>query len=116
MVIEAPDDGGKGKGKAEKGNEKKADAKGKDKGKGKGKGKEPAGEAPVETVTSIFVPEIEQAVQDFVAKWQDRDESMNFAQKYDPDLVKDEVRPIVFEEVRRQVDDEMRVLLQNLKV
>ena len=67
-------------------------------------------------VTSIFVPDIECSVQEFVAKWQDRDESMNFAQKYDPDLVKDELRPIVFEEIRLQVDEEMRILLENLKV
>ena len=30
-------------------------------------------------------------MQDFIAKWQDRDESMNFTQRYDPDLVKEEV-------------------------
>lgn len=56
-----------------------------------------------EKVTSIFVPALEAAVQDFVAKWQDRDESANFFQKYDAELVKDELRPIVFEEIRQQV-------------
>lgn len=93
------------------------DAKSKD-AKGKGKPAKDAGEdaAPPAQITSIFVPEIEQAVQDFVAKWQERDESMNFAQKYDPDLVKDELRPVVFEEIRQQVDEEMQVLLENLKV
>jgi hypothetical protein len=30
-------------------------------------------------------------------------------------LLKDELRPLVFEEVRQQVDDEMRCLLANLK-
>lgn len=97
----------------------------------------------------MFVPDIELAIQDFVAKWQDRDESLNFAQRYcfhpliylhrsiwvhparisrcqgvlhpelcryDPDIVKDELRPLVFEQVRKQVDEEMRTLLQNLKV
>jgi hypothetical protein len=39
----------------------------------------------------------------------------NGAQKYDPELVKDALRPVVFEEVRVDVDDEMRVLLTNLK-
>jgi IQ and AAA domain-containing protein len=90
-----------------------------DKAKGKGTGKGDKGEeseATVEVISSVFVPDIERAVQDFVAKWQDRDESMNFAQRYDPDLVKDELRPIVFEEIRLQVDEEMRVLLENLKV
>ena len=108
-VDEKAKKGDKGKGKG------KDAGKGKDKGKAKGKGNQAEEVAPVEMITSIFVPEIEGAVQEFVAKWQDRDESMNFAQKYDPDVVKDEVRPVVFEEVRRQVDTEMRVLLENLK-
>eukprot|EP00892_Ulva_mutabilis_P001805 jgi/Ulvmu1/11625/UM008_0029.1 len=92
-----------------------------DKGKGaKGKGgkgdsKDDAEAVPEEEIPSVFVPAIERAVQEFVAKWQDRDESMNFAQRYDPDLVKDELRPLVFEEIRLQVDEEMRVLLENLK-
>lgn len=54
-------------------------------------------------------------MQEFVAKWQDRDESANFFQRHDAELAKDELRPIVFEEIRMQVDEEMRVLLQNLK-
>lgn len=100
---------GKGKGKEEKG-------KGKGKGgKGKGKGKEEAAEeGKEEVVSSIFVPDIEKSVQEYVVKWQDRDESTNFFQKYDSELVKDELRPIVFEEIRLQVDEEMRILLQNL--
>jgi hypothetical protein len=51
-----------------------------------------------------------------VNTWQDRDESTNFFQKYDGELVKDALRPVVFEEVRLDVDEEMRVLLENLKV
>jgi hypothetical protein len=39
-----------------------------------------------------------------------------FRYRYDPDLVKDELRPLVFEQVRKQVDEEMRTLLENLKV
>ena len=103
------EDGGDGKGKDKKAEKKpdKKDPKGK-------KGAEEE-EVKVEKVTSIFVPSIEASVHDFVAKWQDRDEKDNFFQKFDADLVKDELRPIVFEEVRVQVDDEMKVLLQNLK-
>ena len=52
-----------------------------------------------EKITSVFVPSIEASVHEFVAKWQDRDETDNFGQKYDQELVKDELRPIVFEEV-----------------
>ena len=123
------------------GGEDKKGAKGKG-GKGKGKGgKEEAGKQ-VEML-SQFVPEIEKSVKEYVEvsggeslqwsrpsavdcdvmcalappsaqRWQDKDESGNFWQKYDPELVKEEVRPLVFEEVRVQVDEEMRVLLENL--
>ncbi len=66
---------------------------------------------------SIFVPDIQAAVSSFVERWQDHDEGVNaLPQKHDPELVKAEVRPLVFEEIRQQVDVEMRVLLQNLKV
>lgn len=34
---------------------------------------------------------------------QDRDEGDNFTQRHNPELVKEELRPLVFEEVRQQV-------------
>jgi hypothetical protein len=34
---------------------------------------------------------------------QDRDEGSNLSQAHDPELVKEELRPLVFDEVRRQV-------------
>jgi len=104
-LLDGLEEGGKGK-----------DGKGKAGGKdAKGKKGEAVEEVVEEKVGSVFIPAIEAAVQEFVAKWQDRDESANFFQKYDAELVKDELRPIVFEEIRTQVDEEMRVLLQNLK-
>jgi len=98
-LEEAEGDGKKDKGKKEKGK------------KGKGKDEDEAADAEP---TSQFVPDIEQSVKDFVERWQDKDESGNFWQKYDPELVKEEVRPLVFEEIRVEVDEEMRVLLENL--
>jgi hypothetical protein len=38
-----------------------------------------------------------------VAKWQQRDESGNFTQVHDEELAKEELRPLVFEDVRKQV-------------
>ena len=68
-------------------------------------------------MSSAFVGDLEAAVKLFVEKWQDHPEGANaLAQKHEPDLVRQELRPLVFEEVRLQVDEEMRVLLQNLKV
>ena len=70
-----------------------------------------------ETVSSASVGDLEAAVKLFVEKWQDHPEGANaLAQKHEPELVRLELRPLVFEEVRLQVDEEMRVLLQNLKV
>lgn len=60
-------------------------------------------EVKEECVTSVFIPAIEGAVAEYVAKWQERDESDNFGQRYDGELVKDELRPLVFEEIRQQV-------------
>eukprot|EP00201_Polytomella_parva_P022593 CAMPEP_0175045650 /NCGR_PEP_ID=MMETSP0052_2-20121109/4556_1 /TAXON_ID=51329 ORGANISM="Polytomella parva, Strain SAG 63-3" /NCGR_SAMPLE_ID=MMETSP0052_2 /ASSEMBLY_ACC=CAM_ASM_000194 /LENGTH=479 /DNA_ID=CAMNT_0016309235 /DNA_START=59 /DNA_END=1495 /DNA_ORIENTATION=- len=111
--------GGGGKGGKESGNGKGSGKKDGGSGgkKDGGSGGDGSGDAKPadEKVSCLFVPSIEAAVQEFVAKWQDRDESDNFYQKFDSELVKDELRPIVFEEVRIQVDDEMRVLFQNLK-
>lgn len=68
-------------------------------------------------MSSAFMGDLEAAVKLFVEKWQDHPEGANaLAQKHEPDLVRQELRPLVFEEVRLQVDEEMRVLLQNLKV
>lgn len=78
---------------------------------------EPAEEKKEETVSSAFVGDLEAAVKLFVEKWQDHPEGANaLAQKHEAELVRQELRPLVFEEVRLQVDDEMRILLQNLKV
>ncbi len=56
-----------------------------------------------EVISSTFVPAIEAAISEYVARWQDRDETDNFAQHYDEELVREELRPLVFEEVRKQV-------------
>lgn len=66
-------------------------------------------------VPNFFGPLIEQSVQTFVATWQDKDESDNFWQKHDAELAMEGLRPVVFEKVRLEVDDEMRVLIENLK-
>ncbi|XRB06577.1 dynein regulatory complex subunit 11 [Pycnococcus provasolii] len=68
-----------------------------------------------QTCPNFFGPLIEQSVQEYVAVWQDKDESSNFFQKFDVELVKESVRPLVFERMRLEVDSEMRVLLDNLK-
>jgi hypothetical protein len=68
-----------------------------------GKKGEVEAEPPPETITSVFIPGIEAAISEYVAKWQQRDESANFSQSHDEELVKEELRPLVFEDVRKQV-------------
>eukprot|EP00899_Mesostigma_viride_P008882 jgi/Mesvir1/17996/Mv09337-RA.2 len=72
-------------------------------------------EKPPETMSRIFVQHIQNCLKDFVANWQDKDESDNFFQKHDPEMIKEAVRPVVFEEIRQDVDEEMKLLLINLK-
>ena len=48
--------------------------------------------------------------------WQPRDESDNFDQKHDSELIKEEKRVEVEMEIRAQVDELMRAELKNLKL
>lgn len=70
----------------------------------------------VQEVSSAFVTDLEEAVAAYASKWAERDEGLNFSQRHDPELVQDEVRPLVFEDLRAEVDEEMKILLLNLKV
>ena len=47
--------------------------------------------------------------------WETRDESKNFEQNYDSEIVKEEKRTEVVDEVRVEVDALMREELKNLK-
>jgi hypothetical protein len=106
-VLEGLEEGKDAKGGKDAG---KGGAKGDAKAGGKAGGKggagagEEAGEGVEERIPSVFIPPIEAAVQDFVSKWQDKDEANNFFQHHDADLIKQELRPIVFEEIRQQVN------------
>ncbi|ELK14365.1 IQ and AAA domain-containing protein 1 [Pteropus alecto] len=48
--------------------------------------------------------------------WKDKDESWNFLQDYDPELIKEEKRKELESEIRLQVDELMRQELKNLKL
>lgn len=54
-------------------------------------------------MSSRFVGAVEGAVSEFVAVWQERDEAANWEQRHDEELIREELRPLVFEEVRKQV-------------
>ena len=48
--------------------------------------------------------------------WSGRDESSNYSQKHDAEIIKEEKRIEVENEVRLQVDELMREELKNLKM
>ncbi|XP_060088415.1 dynein regulatory complex protein 11 [Heteronotia binoei] len=65
---------------------------------------------------SNFLPIMEQGNNKYKDVWQNRDEGWNFSQEYDPELIKEEKRKEVEEEIRVQVDELMRQELKNLKL
>lgn len=66
-----------------------------------------ASDAPlaVETISSNFIPLIEASVAEYISKWQERPapSGPSWEQQYDAELLKDELRPLVFEEIWQQV-------------
>lgn len=64
---------------------------------------------------SSFVPSINEGTEKFKSVWMTRDEKDNFSQKHDAELIKEEKRKEVEEEIRIQVDELMRAELKNLK-
>jgi len=77
----------------------------------KGKGVEE--DAP--PVDRHFAEGMESSFRLWSDKWQLRDESSNFAQRFDPELVKQQVRPEVEEAVREEVRLRIEQELENLE-
>uniref|UniRef100_A0A670XMD7 IQ motif containing with AAA domain 1 n=1 Tax=Pseudonaja textilis TaxID=8673 RepID=A0A670XMD7_PSETE len=65
---------------------------------------------------SNFLPIMEEGNNKYKDIWKNRDEKWNFSQEYDPELIKEEKRKEVEEEIRVQVDELMRQELKNLKL
>nr|XP_020658042.1 IQ and AAA domain-containing protein 1 isoform X4 [Pogona vitticeps] len=97
-----------------------------EKGKKKKKGKEAEGKKPRKKeeeeeegwkmAPSNFLSVMEDGNNKYKDIWQNRDEGWNFPQEYDPELIKEEKRKEVEEEIRIQVDELMRQELKNLKL
>ncbi|CAF2087238.1 unnamed protein product [Rotaria magnacalcarata] len=107
--------GGKGDKKGKKGKKGKKEKKGKKgkKGKKKKKGDDEEGWTLPE---SQFVTEmIKPSTQTYQSFWETRDEAHNFEQNHDNEIVKEEKRTEVVEEIRIEVDALMREELKNLK-
>ena len=102
---------GKDKGKGDKKDKGKGDKKGKGKGKDKGGDDDepamPKLQGKTETTNGMV-----KLVDEFEVTWENKDESDNFQQKHDVELSKHVVRPSVYEDIRKQVDE---MLVMNLK-
>ncbi|KAM7537402.1 hypothetical protein Aperf_G00000069183 [Anoplocephala perfoliata] len=82
-------------------------------GAGKNKKKEPEGwlMAP-----SHFVQSLNDGCKEYNDTWKDRNESSNFFQKHEEDIIKADKRGELELEIRAHVDDLMRQELRNLKI
>ncbi|XP_076848767.1 dynein regulatory complex protein 11 isoform X2 [Brachyhypopomus gauderio] len=107
----------KSKRKTEKstGNEKKDEKKKEKKGKAKGPGGAESSEG-WKMRPSGFLHTVSEGSRLYREVWQARDESHNFPQRFDPQLVREEKRREVEEEVRVQVDEIMKQELKTLKL
>ncbi|KAL6459341.1 hypothetical protein MHYP_G00328130 [Metynnis hypsauchen] len=89
----------------------------KDKGKKeKAKGGEEEEEPGLKMLPSAFLSELQKAQKTFTDVWQNRDESKNFNQRHEAELIKEEKRKEIEAEIRLQVDELMRQELANWKL
>ncbi|XP_023596629.1 IQ and AAA domain-containing protein 1 [Trichechus manatus latirostris] len=65
---------------------------------------------------SLFLHGMEEGNNLYKDIWKNKDESWNFPQDYDPELIKEEKRKELESEIRVQVDELMRQELKNLKL
>ncbi|XP_059023615.1 dynein regulatory complex protein 11 isoform X2 [Mustela lutreola] len=65
---------------------------------------------------SVFLPTMQEGNNVYKDLWKNKDESWNFPQNYDPELIKQEKRKELESEIRVQVDELMRQELKNLKL
>ncbi|KAF6714686.1 IQ and AAA domain-containing protein 1 [Oryzias melastigma] len=73
-------------------------------------------EAGLKMHPSAFLSDLEAVDKNFNDFWRSRDETENLSQKHDVELIKEEKRKVVEEEIRVQVDDQMRQELAELKL
>ncbi|XP_023084513.1 dynein regulatory complex protein 11 isoform X2 [Piliocolobus tephrosceles] len=65
---------------------------------------------------SLFLPAMKEGCNTYKEIWMNKDESWNFSQDFDPELIKEEKRKELESEIRVQVDELMRQELKNLKL
>ncbi|NXW48928.1 DRC11 protein, partial [Nyctiprogne leucopyga] len=102
--------------KAQKGKKEKEEGKEKMKGKKPQKTGKKEEEEGWKMSPSNFLSIMEEGSSQYKAVWQNRDKEWDFLQDHDPELIKEEKRKEVEEEIRVQVDALMQQKLENLKL
>ncbi|XP_053360215.1 dynein regulatory complex protein 11-like [Clarias gariepinus] len=88
----------------------------KDKGKKETRKEEQVEEEPgLKLLPSAFLSELQKGHKTFTDVWQNRDESKNFSQRHEAELIKEDKRKVLEGEIRLQVDELMRQELTNWK-
>lgn len=59
---------------------------------------------------------LQRNIEEHTAKWGGRDESKNFDQKYDTEMLRAEIRPSVEDEIRLKVDEMIALELDNMRI
>ena len=92
-------------------------------GKGKGKGKGKGGGDEEDTASALLklgptevVLKFDEFYEDYSGDWANRDERENKEQQYDRQLARDEVMPIVEKEFKKEVDEMIKMELENIKL
>ncbi|CAH8522754.1 unnamed protein product [Heterobilharzia americana] len=98
----------KDKGKAKKPSPKKGDKQKKKKGEEESEG--------FKISPSAFLGDLHEGCHSYQVLWKNRDESDNFQQHHDEEIIKEEKRTEVEAEIRIQVDELLRQELRNLKI
>ncbi|XP_059197421.1 dynein regulatory complex protein 11 [Centropristis striata] len=89
----------------------------KEKGKKeKGKDEEEEEEAGLKMLPSAFLSDLVVENKTFVDFWKTRNESRNFSQRHEVELIKEEKRKVIEAEIRVQVDEQMRQELAEWKL
>ncbi|XP_075944730.1 dynein regulatory complex protein 11 [Anarhichas minor] len=100
-----------------KGQDKKKEKEKKEKGKkDKKKENEEEEEAGLKMLPSAFLSHLEVENKTFVDFWKTRNESRNFHQRHEVELIKEEKRKVIEAKIRVQVDEQMRQELAELKL
>ncbi|XP_077079719.1 dynein regulatory complex protein 11-like isoform X3 [Siphateles boraxobius] len=87
----------------------------KEKGK-KGNVEDEEEEPGLKMLPSAFLADLEREYKTFTEVWKNRNESKNFSQRHELELIKEEKRKEIEVEIRKQVDELMRQELANWKL